>query len=99
MARIPTLPLAFTFITVAVTWFDLGELNLWIAMGIATVKAMLVMLYFMHLRYDSPFNAFIFATGLAFVWLFLAFVMVDKVQYQGGIDTHRSESQAAEPEM
>jgi len=60
-------------------------------MGIATVKASLVLLYFMHLRYDSPFNGFVFVVALAFVWLFLAFVMVDSVQYQPGINKMRLE--------
>ena len=44
-----------TVATVAVTRVDFGPgTNLWIAMGIATVKASLVLLYFMHLRYDQP---------------------------------------------
>ena len=44
---------------------DLGGLNLWIAMAIATVKATLVVLYFMHMRYDRPVNAIVFVTALA----------------------------------
>jgi cytochrome c oxidase subunit 4 len=83
--------MALTYVTVAATNFDLGHLNLWIAMGIATVKASFVVLYFMHLRYDSPFNGFVFVVALAFVWLFLAFVMVDSVQYQPGINKLRLE--------
>ena len=56
--------LVLTYITVAVTSFDLGSLNLWIALGVATIKGALVVLYFMHLRYDSPFNSIVFVTAL-----------------------------------
>lgn len=69
--------LVFTVITVAVTKFDFGGLNLWIAMGIATVKASLVALYFMHLRYDRPFNAVVLITALLFVTLFVGLSLTD----------------------
>jgi len=79
--------MVLTFITVAATWVDLGNLNLWIAMGIATMKAALVVLYFMHLRYDSPFNAVVFVTALVFMWLFLAITISDTVQYVPTLNT------------
>lgn len=81
--------MVLTVITVGVTVFDFGELNLWVAMIIATVKASLVALYFMHLRYDSPFNAFVFACALAFLGLFLIIVMMDTVQYTPDVDAWR----------
>lgn len=74
-----------TWLTVAATWVDLGEFNLWIAMGIATLKATLVALYFMHLRYDHPFNGLVFVTGLAFLALFLIITLLDTSQYQSAI--------------
>ena len=81
--------MVLTVITVAVTAFDFGELNLWVAMIIATVKACLVALYFMHLRYDSPFNGFVFCCGVAFLGLFLIIVMLDTIQYTPDIDAWR----------
>jgi cytochrome c oxidase subunit 4 len=75
-----------TWVTVAVTMVDLGSLNLWIALGIATIKGSLVVLYFMHLRYDSPFNSIVFVTALIFLFLFLAITIMDTIQYQPGID-------------
>ncbi|MCG8510585.1 MAG: cytochrome C oxidase subunit IV family protein, partial [Rhodospirillales bacterium] len=51
--------LFLTLITVAATWIDLGALNVWVAVGIAVVKAAFVALYFMHLRWDSPFNSMV----------------------------------------
>lgn len=78
--------LVLTVVTVAVTMIDLGSLNIWIAMGIATVKGALVVLYFMHLRYDSPFNSLIFLTAIVFLFLFLGIVIMDSIEYQPAID-------------
>ena len=46
--------LILTIITVAVAHFDLGEFNVFAAIGIATIKATLVALFFMHLLHDKP---------------------------------------------
>lgn len=74
-----------TFITVAATWIDMGALNLWLAMGIATVKASLVALYFMHLRYDNPFNSIVIVVSFLFVMLFIGLALMDSVAYQPDI--------------
>ena len=74
--------LVLTFVTVAVTWVELGSLNLWIAMAIATLKASLVALYFMHLRYDRPINAIVFVTALCFVMLFVGIALTDTAAYK-----------------
>ncbi len=74
--------LFFTFLTVAATKLDLGHFNLWIAMAIATVKAILVALYFMHLRYDRPFNAIVFMSALLFLALFVGIALTDTQSYQ-----------------
>jgi cytochrome c oxidase subunit 4 len=81
--------LALTVLTVAATWVDLGHWNLWIALGIATVKASLVALYFMHLRYDNPFYALIFVTALVFLAVFLSLTLMDTLQYAPTIDNWR----------
>ena len=49
-----------TWLTVSATSVDLGALNIWIGLAIATGKAVLVGLYYMHLRWDKPFNALVF---------------------------------------
>ncbi len=82
-----------TVVTVSATWFDWGGWNLWIAMGIATVKAALVALYFMHLRYDHPFNGLIFVTALVFLGLFLSLTMLDTLQYQPDVKTWQESQQ------
>jgi cytochrome c oxidase subunit 4 len=79
--------IVLTFVTVAATWFDLGSWNLILAMAIATVKASLVALFFMHLRYDHPFNALIFVAALLFMALFISLTLNDTLQYQPDIQS------------
>lgn len=71
-----------TVLTVAATWVDLGALNVWIAMAIATIKAALVALFFMHLWYDRPINSLVFVCSLLFVMLFISLAMMDTMHYQ-----------------
>jgi cytochrome c oxidase subunit 4 len=63
--------------------------NLWIALGIATLKATLVALYFMHLRYERPFNAVVLVCALLFVMLFCSLVLMDTRAYQPDIQAYR----------
>jgi cytochrome c oxidase subunit 4 len=82
--------MALTVATLAAaTWVHLGPWNLWIALGIATVKASLVALYFMHLRYDNRFYALIFVTALVFLALFLVLTLMDTLQYAPDITNWR----------
>lgn len=82
--------LLLTLATVAATWFDFGSAALVIALGIATVKAALVALYFMHLRYDNPFFAVVFLTALLFLALFLSLTLLDTLQYQPDVENWRT---------
>jgi cytochrome c oxidase subunit 4 len=75
--------LILTGITVGVTVFDFGRtINVWIALAVAVAKATLVALFFMHLRWDSPFNGVILVTALFFVALFIGTVILDSKEYQ-----------------
>ena len=74
--------LFLTFVTVAVTWVDLGPFNIIVAMEVAAVKASLVLLYFMHLRWDRPFNAIVLIVSIALVALFIVFALLDAFAYQ-----------------
>jgi len=78
--------LVLTVITVWAASFDFGPANVWIALGIAAVKGSLVVLFFMHLRWDRPFNGVIFVTSLAFVALFISFAMTDTFEYAPDMD-------------
>ncbi len=81
--------LLLTFVTVAATWLDSGDWALVIALGIATVKASLVALYFMHLRYDQPFYAIVLLTALLFLSIFLSLTLLDTFQYQPEVENWR----------
>jgi len=74
--------LVMTVVTVAASWMDFGRYNLWIALGIAVFKASLVLLFFMHLKYDKPFNAIVIIVSMALVILFIAIALTDTEQYE-----------------
>lgn len=63
--------MVLTAITVAVAYVDLGPWNLPVALLIATLKATLVVLIFMHVRHQSPLT-WVFA-GAGFFWLIFLF--------------------------
>lgn len=61
--------LVLTFVTVEAASINLGQLNTVVAITIAVCKAVLVILYFMHVRYSSRL-VWIFV-GAGFFWLLL----------------------------
>src|SRR3954454_25189199 len=73
--------LVLTIITMAASTIDWGSAmtNVIIAMLIASIKASLVALFFMHLRWDKPMNAIIFCCSLFFLGLFLIGCYTDTV--------------------
>lgn len=66
-----------TILTVAAAYVPFGPLAVPIAIGIAVTKASLVVLYFMHLKYDNPVNALTFTIGTIFVVVFIAITLLD----------------------
>jgi cytochrome c oxidase subunit 4 len=87
--------LVLTIVTVAVTKVDLGSQgNLVVAMVIATIKAGLVVMYFMHLRWDRKVHLIVFLSSVLFVILFLSMAITDRGEYQQSID-QLQEAQAA----
>ncbi len=69
--------LAFTGVTVAVSYVDFGAWNLVIALLVATAKASLVALIFMHLYYDEKFNSIVLVTSLVFLAILIQFTRFD----------------------
>jgi len=59
--------LVLTFATVLVARVDLGVMNDVVALGIAVTKAVLVLLFFMHVRYSTRLTALTAVGG--FLWL------------------------------
>jgi len=75
--------LFLTLVTVLATKIDFGaNINLAIAMVIAVTKATLVILFFMHLRYDRLFHSVVFVSALLGAALFVGFTLMDTGQYQ-----------------
>jgi cytochrome c oxidase subunit IV len=74
--------LALTVLTVYQSTFDLGDMEVWLSLTIATIKAGLVIAFFMHLLWDKPLNAIIILGCLIFVALFLGFTMMDAEGYR-----------------
>ena len=69
--------LVLTVITVGAAQIDFGSLNAFFAMLIATVKAGLVLMYFMHLKYDEKIYWLIFGSAVFFVILLYVFSEFD----------------------
>jgi len=65
--------LVLTAITVQVAFLDLGPLNTFVALAIAVLKATLVILFFMHVKYSSRLTKIVVVSG--FVWLIILFVL------------------------
>ncbi|MFK7739472.1 MAG: cytochrome C oxidase subunit IV family protein [Planctomycetota bacterium] len=71
--------LFLTFVTVAVSRFDFGSLNMLIAMGIASVKAALVIAFFMHVKWDTAINKIVFLSSFLFLSLLFIFTLADQL--------------------
>jgi cytochrome c oxidase subunit 4 len=61
--------LGLLVLTIAVAYVDLGPLGVPVALTIATVKAVLILLYFMHVRYSNKL-VWIFS-GATVYWLLI----------------------------
>jgi cytochrome c oxidase subunit 4 len=89
--------LALTAATVAVSLVDLGRLNVVVALGVATVKATLVALFFMHLRYGQRFHLVVIAGAALFAALMVGFVLLDSTLYRPDVRAHEAARPPAPP--
>lgn len=69
--------MVLTAVTVAAAFVNLGNMNFVVALGIATLKATLVVLFFMHVKYSSRLTKLTVVTGLFFVGILMLETMVD----------------------
>jgi cytochrome c oxidase subunit 4 len=70
--------LTLTAITVGVSYIDFGSGNIIVAVFVATIKAILVGLIFMHLLHDKKINAVIFVASFMFLSLLFLFTFLDE---------------------
>lgn len=71
--------LFLTVVTVGASYVQFGSsaANVVIALTIATIKASIVSLFFMHLLHDKPVNGIIAVGGFLFLGIFLMFDFID----------------------
>jgi cytochrome c oxidase subunit 4 len=69
--------LILTGITIAVAQYNLGALNIWVALGIATLKAGLVVAVFMHMQYENRLFKLSLLSALAILAIFIGFTFFD----------------------
>jgi cytochrome c oxidase subunit 4 len=74
----------FTVLTVVLAQFHFGALEVPIALGIALVKASLVVMIFMALKWDNRVNATVLAVGALFVLVFITFTLLD-TEFRGDL--------------
>lgn len=72
--------LILTFITVEVALHDFGAFNLVIALSIASIKALLVAFFFMHLWYDNKLFFVVFSACLLLLTVFIVLTMFDTMR-------------------
>lgn len=67
-----------TFITYEVAYIDLGRFNAVVALTIATIKALLVALFFMHLRHaHEKLLKLVVISTIFFLFILIALSMAD----------------------
>jgi cytochrome c oxidase subunit 4 len=75
---------ALIFLTILTVFIadnvELGSFELLVSMGIATVKAVLVGAFFMHMFWDKGFNVLVFLSSLLFFALFIGFALMDSYE-------------------
>jgi cytochrome c oxidase subunit 4 len=69
--------MAGTALTVGAAYVELGWLNTPVALLIAVVKASLVVLFFMHVRYNTPLMWVFAAGGFFFLVILLVLTLQD----------------------
>lgn len=69
--------MVLTILTVAVSRFDFGSANTFVALIVATIKGSLVVGFFMHLRYDNRLYTIILLASLLFVSIFFTPTLID----------------------
>jgi cytochrome c oxidase subunit 4 len=69
--------MVLTIITVSVAFINLGALNFPVALGIAILKARLVILFFMHVKYSSRLTKMVVAMSFFFLAIMFGLTLTD----------------------
>ncbi|MCY3985754.1 MAG: cytochrome C oxidase subunit IV family protein [Candidatus Dadabacteria bacterium] len=66
-----------TAVTVYITKFDFGDMNIVVAMIIASIKAGIVALYFMHLKFEDKLTWIYALYPLFLLFLLIGFTIIE----------------------
>lgn len=69
--------MVLTVITWAITYVDLGEFNLILALAVAITKAMLVIIYFMHLKWSPKLIKVTIGSSVFFLLIMFTLTLSD----------------------
>src|SRR6266498_328352 len=69
--------IALTLLTTGVAFIDLGRLNTIVALAIAVTKALLVALFFMHIRHSTRLMKIVVGGGVFWLALLIGLTMGD----------------------
>ena len=67
--------MVLTAMTVGLAFVNLGQMNIVVALAVAIVKASLVVLFFMHLKYESHLTKVVLGAGVFWLMLLLGIIM------------------------
>ena len=69
--------IVLTFTTAGLAFINMGRLNAVVAIAIAICKAVLVLLYFMHIRYSPRLMMIVFLVGIFWLGILVVLTMGD----------------------
>ena len=71
--------LALTALTTGVAFVDLGPLNTVVALTIAVIKMLLVVLFFMHVKYSTGLTKVVIIAGFFFLAILVSLTLADEL--------------------
>ena len=77
--------LVFTAITVGASYIDMYAFNAVVALAIACIKAVLVILFFMHVKYSSRLTKLTVAAGFFTFFVLITMSMTDYISRAWGM--------------
>ncbi len=86
-----------TILTIKVNDLPLGKLDIWAALIIATIKASLVCLFFMHMFWEKGINLIAFFSSFLFVTLFIGLTLMDTNAYRDSQDMFPRDKRPSPP--
>ena len=77
--------LVLTGTTVGASYLELGQFNVVVALAIACIKAVLVILFFMHVKYSSRLTKLTVAAGFFTFFVLITMSMTDYISRAWGM--------------